>query len=166
MIFILKLYNNPIMLMLKIRVQYANSQKIPLMSPFSESYQRLYSTKWGSKPRKRKTQYKSQETKNPIPDNKGKSQENCHVPGHEITGLICSRRTETYERAIFRGNMEPADFRWVGVFGKIIDRYFTEHLYKNSITKREISKKEILMQLTSEKNHKTNDNMLRLSKRC
>lgn len=60
--------------------------------------------------------------------------------------------------------MELADFRWVVVFRKIIDRYFRElleNLDKTSIRNIEISKNEILNQLlTSEKYQKTNNNML------
>lgn len=52
---------------------------------------------------------------------------------------------------------------------KIIDGYFTElleHLDKNSIRNTEISKNEILKQLLmSEKNQKTNNNMLTLTER-
>lgn len=40
-----------------------------------------------------------------------------HVADREITGLVCSRETESCGRAIFRGNTEPANFRRVGVFG-------------------------------------------------
>ena len=31
-----------------------------------------------------------------------------HVADREITGLVCSRETESCGRAIFRGNTEPA----------------------------------------------------------